>query len=394
MGYDISIILPSYNKFPLNKLTLYSLEMQQIDLSKMEVILLDDASTDDTPNFFMRYKPPFPFRYIRLEKNVGRAKTRNQGIQQAQGEVLLFMDAEMIVDPKFVMRHLRRQREKERLVFSGIPFSKKVYTCFFPEFTKEQIREAKMLAKQDQYFYMAYKKFKSINRAEKVQLLHKRDISLKKYRNLVKSHNDYAFKGLTDAERYEGFDLPWINFLCGGVSIRKDLIIEAEAFDEAFTGYGFEDWELGYRLYKLGVTFEASHKVKAYHQEHPIFPGTKNQNMKNLHRFATKHQDMDVLLFGLIYSGLSSFPGINNILKQYKECLQTNPEFNFALQALKEMLNAIIILLKIDLGIINIPGAAGLSGSELSLVRDQINLMRTNGRYDQLAATIDLLISL
>ncbi|MDF2680659.1 MAG: glycosyltransferase, partial [Brevibacillus sp.] len=104
MSIDVTVILPSYNRYPLNLLTLYSLENQTFDPSRMEVILIDDASTDKTHSL-QYYRPPYSFQYIRNCRNEGRSKTRNKGIKAAKGEILIFLDAEVIVDPDFVNNH-------------------------------------------------------------------------------------------------------------------------------------------------------------------------------------------------------------------------------------------------------------------------------------------------
>ncbi|MFP3416038.1 glycosyltransferase family 2 protein, partial [Bacillus sp. SIMBA_074] len=80
MSTEVTVILPSYNRYPLNLLTLYSLENQTFDFAKMEVILIDDASTDGS-HALEHYRPPYPVRYIRNTTNAGRSKTRNIGIQ-------------------------------------------------------------------------------------------------------------------------------------------------------------------------------------------------------------------------------------------------------------------------------------------------------------------------
>jgi cellulose synthase/poly-beta-1,6-N-acetylglucosamine synthase-like glycosyltransferase len=68
---EVSIIIPSYNKYPLNLLTLYSLEKQNFDFSKMEVLLIDDASEDQTSELLENYQPPYHFNYIRCKQNNG-----------------------------------------------------------------------------------------------------------------------------------------------------------------------------------------------------------------------------------------------------------------------------------------------------------------------------------
>jgi glycosyltransferase involved in cell wall biosynthesis len=59
----------------------------------MEVIIVDDCSTDDTVEIVKKY----PVRVIELEKNVGPAKARNIGAREAKGDIIFFLDADVIV---------------------------------------------------------------------------------------------------------------------------------------------------------------------------------------------------------------------------------------------------------------------------------------------------------
>jgi hypothetical protein len=106
----VSIIIPSYNKYPLNLLTLYSLEKQTFDFSKMEVIFIDVASTDQTYEALKDYRPPYYFTYIRCNENVGKAQVQHIGKQSSKGKILLFLDAETITKPSFVKKqyHLHK----------------------------------------------------------------------------------------------------------------------------------------------------------------------------------------------------------------------------------------------------------------------------------------------
>lgn len=64
----------------------------------------------------------------------------------------------------------------------------------------------------------------------------------------------------------------WIGFTGGNVSIPKDWVINAGLFDINFgEKWGFEDVELGYRLWKLDYNFVYLHKASNYHMAHYRF---------------------------------------------------------------------------------------------------------------------------
>lgn len=88
-----SVIIPTYNSAPTLGALLTSLEGQT--LSDFEVIVVDDASTDDTPGVANRHQ----CRYIRLEENRGPAHARNLGAAKSSGEWLVYTDADTEFTP-------------------------------------------------------------------------------------------------------------------------------------------------------------------------------------------------------------------------------------------------------------------------------------------------------
>ena len=66
-----------------------------------------------------------------------------------------------------------------------------------------------------------------------------------------------------------GQKITWAYFLTGNLSLEKESLLKAGLFDEAFTGYGWEDLELGYRLHKMGVPLYYLPSAINYH-DHPV----------------------------------------------------------------------------------------------------------------------------
>ncbi|MHB2020166.1 MAG: glycosyltransferase family 2 protein [Candidatus Xenobia bacterium] len=83
-----SILVPLFNKWELTRACLASLE--RCGLQDVEVIAVDDASTDETPRAL---PAAFPWvRFIRLERNHGCAAATNLAAQEAQGRVLIWLN--------------------------------------------------------------------------------------------------------------------------------------------------------------------------------------------------------------------------------------------------------------------------------------------------------------
>jgi glycosyltransferase involved in cell wall biosynthesis len=86
----VSAIIPTRNRAALLRETLDSVTSQtgQGDLFDLETIVVDDASTDDTPAVVGAY----PVRYIRHEVNRGVGGARNTGIAASRGQYVAFLD--------------------------------------------------------------------------------------------------------------------------------------------------------------------------------------------------------------------------------------------------------------------------------------------------------------
>jgi len=95
----ITVIIPAYNAFQTISKTIESLENQDFDKDKFEVIIVDDGSRDNTKsivdNFIKREK--INLRYLSQE-NRGPGFARNLGMENAVGEIIAFTDADCIAD--------------------------------------------------------------------------------------------------------------------------------------------------------------------------------------------------------------------------------------------------------------------------------------------------------
>lgn len=91
----VSVVVPSFNKARFIRETLESL-LQQDDVSK-EIIVIDDASTDESWQIISKYAD----RIIahRLPQNRGAAHARNYGARIACGGFLMFLDADDTLAP-------------------------------------------------------------------------------------------------------------------------------------------------------------------------------------------------------------------------------------------------------------------------------------------------------
>lgn len=86
---DVSIIIPVYNEFPYTYRCLQSILEQSGDVISYEIIIADDASTDDTMHLAKKVKN---VRIIRNSHNLRFLKNCNRAASSARGKYLLFLN--------------------------------------------------------------------------------------------------------------------------------------------------------------------------------------------------------------------------------------------------------------------------------------------------------------
>lgn len=87
----ISVILPTYNRANFIRNSIDSVLNQTFE--DIELIIVDDGSSDDTPNIINTYKDS-RIKYIRFPNNKGVSHARNAGIKASAGQYIAFQDSD------------------------------------------------------------------------------------------------------------------------------------------------------------------------------------------------------------------------------------------------------------------------------------------------------------
>ncbi len=105
----LSVVIPTRDKRQLLARTLSALEAQEGVPEPWEIVVVDDASSDGTPELLARLSElsGSRTRVITCAQNVGRATARNRGAQAARGTWLLFMDDDIVAPPGLLAAHAR-----------------------------------------------------------------------------------------------------------------------------------------------------------------------------------------------------------------------------------------------------------------------------------------------
>jgi GT2 family glycosyltransferase len=202
----VSVVIPTYNRRPILEKCLLALERQRAcpEIDRYEVVVVDDGSTDGTPDWLRAEAKRFPHVRLIEQSHGGPAEGRNRGVDHAHGDVIVFIDSDLVVTDSFLSCHassLVRSWEArgDRLCFT---YGAVVNTANFEQPT---------------------------------------------------------------AERHKLRDLSWAYFATGNVAIAKEVLQRAGLFDTGFRLYGWEDLELGERLRRMGVQLIKCPSAVGYH---------------------------------------------------------------------------------------------------------------------------------
>jgi len=111
---SISVIVPAYNAAETLGECLAALLEQSTPRGEYEVIVVDDGSTDSTPEIVKRYE-------VRLlsQPNQGPGAARNLGVSQARGEIILFTDADCVPARDWIEEMVRPLAEPDVVAVKG-----------------------------------------------------------------------------------------------------------------------------------------------------------------------------------------------------------------------------------------------------------------------------------
>lgn len=287
---NASIIIPSYNAKERLYYNLQSLNTLEYSREDFEVIVVDNASTDGTEEMLSSIDANYILSSFNLNKNMGRAFARNYGVKEAKGNILVFLDSDMMVEKTFLAKHLEAHKAYNTVV-CGQSW-RRVYSFYYEDFKGYLKRN---LIKQ--LFEKGTLKVGILK--DKQALISEAEIKSEGYFevsfNLSKMYE--AEKELLEkyGENLEGFYFPWSILVTNNCSIEKGLFDLVGGFDNSFIRWGCEDLDLGYRLYKNGCKFIKQNGIKSVHQEHPI--NFLDNGAENILYFTKKYDNIDLLLF-------------------------------------------------------------------------------------------------
>lgn len=98
-NHKISIVIPVYNVEEYIEDCILSIINQSIGINRLEVIFVDDGSTDNSVSVIQEYQKNYPFTLIQIKGPSGAAgKPRNVGLQNTSGKYTVFLDPDDVLE--------------------------------------------------------------------------------------------------------------------------------------------------------------------------------------------------------------------------------------------------------------------------------------------------------
>lgn len=258
----VSLVIPVYNRKEKLGKTIAALTHSTYPLDLIEVIIADDGSSDEPETLIPMFESFFPIKHI-FQEDLGYrlSEARNYGVREAKHDQIIILDCDMLPEPTLVESYMKYMHVGTNAVLIG--GRRFVNTdALSIESVLEEIQPVLDLPTQrvdtgrgpigdeEPSEDWRYKGYASTNDAKDAK---------------------YAFR-----------------WLCGGnICFHRDLHNSIGGFDEAFTAWGAEDQEYGYRMYAAGAWFIPVKGAIGLHQEPP---GGSNETDRDSGRVITREQ--------------------------------------------------------------------------------------------------------
>lgn len=246
----VSVIVPVYNRLENLKYLIYCLKKQTVQID--ELIISDDGSSVDVEKFIKEETKnvEFSVKYI-WQEDLGFRKTRalNNAVREASGDVLVFFDQDVIFPFNFIEK-IKKNIKK------GYFIPLKIY--WMTESERNNFKNTSF-------------EYSKLNlRKEELKKIIRRTISSK----------------IKNIKYYLGLKERGSNIVGAAYVLNKEDYIKVNGYDEEYKGWGKEDDDISWRLYKAGIKskhiFLKYPVVHLWHYFDPTKKGNLNEDLFNL----------------------------------------------------------------------------------------------------------------
>ncbi len=212
----VSVVIPTWNRADLLARTIEEIEQQTVSRELYEVIVVDNASTDHTQSVLDQKTSKYSNLKALSQPKRGAAATRNVGIRAAKGDVVLFIDDDIIAKPNLIEAHWNYHCKNGDASIIGAVIS-----------PWSESRNPFLRYLRDRRIFNPY--------------------------SIACGPMDFSY------------------YHTGNVSTARAVLNRVGGFNEEFAVYGMEDIELGYRLETNGSRMIHGPEAEATHEYFPTY---------------------------------------------------------------------------------------------------------------------------
>lgn len=113
-----SIIVATYNRYAELLELFDTVDRLQFDVQRLEFVIVDDGSTDNTEELIKSLNSPFTIKYYK-QQNQGPGAARNLGMRKAHGDYMIFIDSDVLLPHNYMIEIDRALKEQKYDAFGG-----------------------------------------------------------------------------------------------------------------------------------------------------------------------------------------------------------------------------------------------------------------------------------
>src|SRR5579859_865114 len=115
---EVSVVIPTHDRRESLKRVLDAVGSQSVAPDRYEVVVVCDGCTDGTAEMCRSLNPAYRLRVVEQSRQ-GPAGARNVGLAEAAGELILFLDDDVVPGETLIARHIQAHVDHERSVVIG-----------------------------------------------------------------------------------------------------------------------------------------------------------------------------------------------------------------------------------------------------------------------------------
>jgi UDP:flavonoid glycosyltransferase YjiC (YdhE family)/GT2 family glycosyltransferase/transglutaminase-like putative cysteine protease len=248
-----SVLIPALNSRSTLELALRCLDAQTLPNDQFECLIVDDGSTDGTSTFLRRYRSAINLRHFFHPTNRGRSQARNTACARAEGNIFIFIDADMLPAPDWLANYAAAFAQAPSLdVISGGRYH--VHLGANPDYRPLVLGQMLGVSPGELFVTQTAEQFGKLRASAQLGM----------YPGHAMAKIEAQLPEV--CRQYPTSLLCAYSLITSNVAVRKNAFEKTGGFDASMQRT--EDTDMGIRLWSIGARFGCAPDARAYHMYH------------------------------------------------------------------------------------------------------------------------------